>query len=734
MPSGFRTDSARSFIIANRNSDYFDQLDEKDTNQKKIKEVVKKRILDDLHYIGLDNIYGLKAIYDLHQIPIAIARLEMYAGISFQIAAVASAPIIPLAKAFDSAAGLFIAESICGLIFELFNGGEKFDQEQYFKNKGISYAISVGVAVLGGIFAIANQSQFVLKAKMACVQKLNKFFINPFLTKTLNFKVAIKLPSSVVVSTPRISGSAVSFSRSVLAKIKHGAISAGISLGVEKLMNPTIHKLLQGLRPLLEAKIKSTFDKEIEKKLLRTVSAQKIMNFSDQIIKEQNDNVTQKIGVGIAVGTLKGLHTRRWWVNITSSVLATLLENIVELPLILNFAIIYCGQLNRALHTQADKENNNINTVLSDLIKIVTDFLYELIVSRITALSQDLVIDPMIGRHLFKPESREHKKSGFISQPVVSGKPGKHEAFARSQRNLEKFNGLAPHSVSTDKLAGSGLPIVQPNRPISLPPQPVIREKRKPRPFSNHPTDKVSLTGHNSFFQSPEIINPVTSSQAGPSRDSNIPESRGSRTSDGSYGTRNNDRENLRRLGLGPVDNKTHQAEHPIGFQSLVLSADPDLDVHRRMFVGGQIERMAPSYYEHIDSHREHIGTGNRGTDGSGMSSTTYRESQNRALAEGSPGNAFQLNQIGYAHLPNFRDRATTSKGRIASISFFNMLRQYPSEVIFLNNDGSAGVARLTPQQRAEAHIARLTAERGHYLSRDEQIEIAAEYNVQFSP
>lgn len=188
------------------------------------------------------------------------------------------------------------------------------------------------------------------------------------------------------------------------------------------------------------------------------------------------------------------------------------------------------------------------------------------------------------------------------------------------------------------------------------------------------------------------------------------------------------------------VSGATHQSEHPIGFE--VINRTSGLPRGGTGLPRGSsdrkrvrdLENLAPAYQEEHQLHRDHIGTGSRGTVGPhGWNAQTYRDDQRTALEAGDPALAVQLNQLGYAFDPNFQSSSGTAKDQ-ADDSYQTMVQNFPG---FSYARGTQNVqVGVTQRQKAEMHLAREVARgsfrqnRGGFPSKQQENQVRRLYGL----
>ena len=174
----------------------------------------------------------------------------------------------------------------------------------------------------------------------------------------------------------------------------------------------------------------------------------------------------------------------------------------------------------------------------------------------------------------------------------------------------------------------------------------------------------------------------------------------------GQHGAKRREQRRLREAHGERVSGRTHESEHAIGFSPLNETSE--------MKRGGcskarRFEKEAWAYQEQKGFHRSHIGTGMRmQPDGSGFNSKTYREAQRDLVEQGHVSSAIQVNQLGYAFLPNFKVEPDSPHRRSANDSFSTMVANM-NRVSYFNGCGQKAVD-IEPVDRVEMDLSRIVA------------------------
>lgn len=196
----------------------------------------------------------------------------------------------------------------------------------------------------------------------------------------------------------------------------------------------------------------------------------------------------------------------------------------------------------------------------------------------------------------------------------------------------------------------------------------------------------------------------------------------------GTYGTRKEEKERLLKKFNVEIKGDEFSSEHVFGNKVNLMGAT--VAHSREGKVGKAIESTGLAYYEQDTFHKLHVGsfsdkkvtTQKDKYAKSGMTPNEYRKFQQMAMRDERPGDAIQLNLIGYAVLPGFTSSGGTKvdnsqssnsnekniKGTIANDSFFHMIKQ--NAHIFRLEGTKVVSQKLSRQEQVELIVARVIA------------------------
>lgn len=199
-----------------------------------------------------------------------------------------------------------------------------------------------------------------------------------------------------------------------------------------------------------------------------------------------------------------------------------------------------------------------------------------------------------------------------------------------------------------------------------------------------------------------------------------LPKRKRERYEEGSHGAKGREQKRLKTSGA------THQSEHVVGYEVFGHGAKRGKSQFAK-----RIENTAPAYQEELDSHRGHIGTGSwKNYRGTRESSEQYRAAQRRLLRSNRAGDAVQLNQLYYAHQPEFRSKNPKKAANLkkADDSFQRMVSNFPPVPFY--DGGKLQKVGVTAKEKAEMNLARMTARNGVYPSRKQELEQMKKFGI----
>ncbi|WP_036487452.1 ubiquitin-like protein [Myxosarcina sp. GI1] len=185
---------------------------------------------------------------------------------------------------------------------------------------------------------------------------------------------------------------------------------------------------------------------------------------------------------------------------------------------------------------------------------------------------------------------------------------------------------------------------------------------------------------------------------------------------EGTYGDRTYETKRIKKETGYEVKGNTHEYEHVI--RDSVTREGYEPSGAGRKKDKGDLEKTGYAYAETKAAHRKHPGTGNNtGNNLSGMSSSEYSKTQSEALRgsdEPDIHRAVAINQLGYAHTPEFVEKINTEEGKVATNSYANMVNNM-KDVKYAGGEGEIESVQVPPEQKAQMLADRKSAETGIY-------------------
>ena len=181
--------SENGCVINSRIENYFQDLEDSNPHEKEIKDNTKKEEINELKFIGLDNIYRIGKVYDVPEYVLNIARANIIAGV---IGILSTA--IPVIGGVSTAGMSFyvsliydgVMDIVLNLVAQIEDGTNKKDYE---KGKLIDYGLMV---VTFGVDKIANSTK-VLNNCLKVTKKLPGWFKKSKFGMKMQAKIAGKI-------------------------------------------------------------------------------------------------------------------------------------------------------------------------------------------------------------------------------------------------------------------------------------------------------------------------------------------------------------------------------------------------------------------------------------------------------------------------------------------------------------------------------------------------------------
>ena len=156
--------------------------------------------------------------------------------------------------------------------------------------------------------------------------------------------------------------------------------------------------------------------------------------------------------------------------------------------------------------------------------------------------------------------------------------------------------------------------------------------------------------------------------------------------SDGSYGTREQEKARLQNKFDKEITGNEFEHEHIIGVNVLIRNSDERLN--RDKGEGKKIEKLAPAYYEIKELHRKHVGTG------TGPNADKFRDKINEFMIQDNVAGAMIENVREYGEMKEFRafykkdpitNEFINDNAKIADDSFNHMIKKNPKFSMFIS-------------------------------------------------
>lgn len=382
----------------------------RDREDPKIKDLILDAEVSELDFVGLNEIYSLKMVYDVPEKVIHRALAQIAGGIATLAVGIVFPPSLPVCGPI---AGALISEGVCDIVMELISQGEtEFSEKEYAKSKAISYGISIATM---GISAASSALKILSKASKACRTISAAFRRSPFMKKIFE-KVANKLSQlagyfeKMHLEKINKTGSLGAATRKEMLKhyLKEIGVETGKSVvkGIteEKLTKPALEHLLQSLKPEFKKKILARIkeSRELSEKLSENKEEQ-INSLTNAIIEGDTAEHAIEVAKEITLGVMSSSRH-----SIIKEV-AFILDTIITVGKINNYTDDFCKKLGKKLQPNQNKKHDDytLNKIIENLAEQLTETVFSLVIQLGTKFSNKFLVDPLINRFSNKPKKEE---------------------------------------------------------------------------------------------------------------------------------------------------------------------------------------------------------------------------------------------------------------------------------------------------------------------------------------
>lgn len=427
--------------------------DPKTEDERKIKESVTEKELNELGAVGVEYIYGLREVHDVPEEIIRSAQAQISAGIATLAAAVLFPPSLPITA--PSAATL-ISEGICDIVIELISKGNAgFDAAAYIKGKVISYGISVATM---GISAIATSVKILNQAIKACKGLASLLRKSPYfqkvcqkmastcerfvaiLEKTKNLKAFSKMNKADQLEHLRqlelagqleklksLDGFANLMKLETLEKLgklgdkmtktqalkeafkilgKETTKEVASSVAMEKIIMEGLERVLEDLKPKVYEMVKKTVDEKTNKDILRLINPDAVFKLTQEILIGTYGEISVEVFKEIALGVLR--NSKSWKTKIGSLALDTG----ISLGEVFNYTKQFCQKFNKnSEKIEKNQEVASIEVVNASskiIVELVTEKVYGLIINLLGKHASTFVVNPIMSK-MFENGDKKNK-------------------------------------------------------------------------------------------------------------------------------------------------------------------------------------------------------------------------------------------------------------------------------------------------------------------------------------
>ena len=410
---------------------YLNKLDTKNENEKKLKEAITDRAVNELEYVGMSSVIQLKEIHDVPGEVITNSQWQIGGGLAALAITIPFPFLLPINGPI---AGALIGEGITDIIMALIDQGQtEFDKKDYNKGKIISYAISI---VTMGIGAIVSSTKILTKAMNACknlasklravegpfakvcqgiANKLDKIanylelsikkieMVNKGVNAQKQMLVDIQKEASVAQKfndvekynkltkqlqqldkLKKVSDIAVKHSQQLIQILKTTATGAlkgvAMSVAMEKIFTAALNNIMAGLKPQIEEKVKVAVGEIIntEQARLAKYTQAKINEQIQAVFETSLNEDIEHVAKEISLGVLR--HSNNWKMQLAVLALDSLISGID----IATCADKICSKFLAALPVlpeDALSYHHNYEQIISKLGVQISDMVYGKIVA-----------------------------------------------------------------------------------------------------------------------------------------------------------------------------------------------------------------------------------------------------------------------------------------------------------------------------------------------------------------
>ncbi|CAF1011247.1 unnamed protein product [Brachionus calyciflorus] len=360
--------------------------------ENKDKDILNSEVKE-IEFIGLNEIYYLRTVYDVEPKIIERAQIQIGSGLAVLAIGLVFPPALVVC---GPVAGALISEGVCDIVMELISQGDsEFNEKEYAKSKIISYGISVATM---GISAVASCLKLLSKASKVCASISNAFRNSPFM-KSIMKKVGDKIMDlskkiDTLIKT-RLADIEKISKLSKVDKIKlafrnvavETLTSVGTSVLDQQITEPALKEILKSLKPQIKQKVKEKLEncQEIIDKMKSYKKNEKEKELDKDISKALDSDITEDIldiSREISIGVLSSAK-QKWVRNI-----ALILDSVVSIHKMNTFADNFCIKLNQHLKTidsnsqkKADSNSEDLSEVVDNLSDQVTERIFSLAIN-----------------------------------------------------------------------------------------------------------------------------------------------------------------------------------------------------------------------------------------------------------------------------------------------------------------------------------------------------------------
>lgn len=394
--------------------------------------------ISELDFIGLNEIYSLREVFDVAPEIIMGAQIQIGLGLAALAAGIAFPPALPICAPL---AGTLISEGISDIVVELVSKGETdYSWKEHLKSKCISFGISIvtmGISAIATSVKILNQaaklcrgmskvfakSQFMRSQFEKMVARLNKCIASLEKVKKGSKALVVydKAEKTAVATSSRLQG-AKDILKRVAMDTGQGVTSALID---NKLITPALEEMFKSLKPQIKEKVRQTIESDAAlKEKLEKNKREKIEKETKEVLEGDIGELVVETAKEISIGVIRASK------NVRLKIAALTLDSLDFTVKILTYTERFCKELKRQLplseNSQSVNRGSALEAIIASVADQVTEKLFGFIVGLGTKFTSTAIKDPILNK-VFAGKNSGKKQNEDENNNNPSNKPNHAE-------------------------------------------------------------------------------------------------------------------------------------------------------------------------------------------------------------------------------------------------------------------------------------------------------------------